>query len=269
MRKAIGTIIAVLLLLSVGCMTVNVDIGVDRAEVGELQQESRVVELARVEDLGDGSEVRVVITMGAGELDIDGGADELLEAEFAYNIVEWAPKVDYQNGRLTVAQPPSRHIPFNESVRYEWDLSFNDTTPLLFRAELGAGTGTLDLGSLKVRTVDVKLGAGDMDVDLNGNRTLERLDVDMGAGQLNLDLRGEWQKDVDVNVRGGVGETTIQLPQNVGVRVRVDKGLCSVNTRGLQREGNDYVNNLYGKSAVTVYINVQAGIGQVTLIAED
>ncbi len=269
MRKSVIGIVVALLLFSVACMSVNVNVGVERAKVGELQRESRVVELARVDDLGDGNPLRVVITMGAGELDIDGGAEELLEAEFAYNIAEWAPNVEYHNGRLTIAQPSSRNLPFNESVRYEWKLAFNDAVPLLFRAELGAGTGTLDLGSLKVRTVDLKLGAGDMAVDLNGNRSLERLDMDMGAGKLNLDLRGEWQKDVDVNIRGGVGETTLRLPENVGVRVRVDRGLGGINTRGLRRDGNDYVNALYGTSPVTVYVNMQAGIGQVTLIAED
>ncbi|MDX9954328.1 MAG: toast rack family protein [Anaerolineae bacterium] len=268
MRKTIGVIIAVLILLSVGCGTVNIDVGVERAEVGELQRTSQVVELARVDDLGDGSDLRVLITMGAGELDVDGGADELLEAEFAYNILEWAPEIEVQNGRLQVAQPSSRNMPFNEEVRYEWDLSFNDTVPMLFRAEIGAGSGDLDLGSLRVRTVDLKLGAGDMTVDLNGNRTLERLDADLGAGQFDLDLRGDWEQDVDVNVRGGLGETTIQLPQNIGVRVRVDKGLGSVSTQGLTRDGNDYVNSLYGESEVTLYVSVQAGIGEVNLIGE-
>ncbi len=269
MRRTMGMLIVVVVLLSVACVSVNVDFGVERAEVGELQRESQVVELSRLDDLADGAELRVVVTMGAGELDVDGGAEELLEAEFAYNIAEWVPKVEFQRDRLTVSQPPSRNMPFNESVRYEWDLSFNDTVPLLFRAEIGAGQGMLDLGSLNVRTVDLKLGAGDLEVDLNGNRTLERLDADLGAGEFVLDLRGEWEKDVDVNVRGGVGATTIRLPENIGVRVRVNKGLGSVNTSGLQRDGNDYVNSLHGVTEVTLYINVQAGIGEVTLIGEE
>lgn len=268
MRKTIGVIIGVLILLSVGCGTVNVDVGVERAEVGELQRTSQVVELERVDDLEDGADLRVLITMGAGELEVDGNAEELLEAEFAYNILEWAPEVEYRDGRLQVAQPSSRNMPFNEEVRYEWDLSLNDSVPMLFRAEIGAGTGDLDLGSLHVRTVDIKLGAGDMTVDLNGNRTLERLDADLGAGEFDLDLRGEWEQDVDVNIRGGFGATTVHLPENIGVRVRVDKGLGSVDTRGLTRDGNDYVNSLYGESEVTLYVNVQAGIGEVTLIGE-
>ena len=114
MRKTIGAIIAVLILLSVGCGTVNVDVGVERAEVGELQRESQVVELSSIDDLEDGADLRVLVTLGAGELDVDGGAEELMEAEFSYNILEWAPEIEYENGRLRLAQPSSRNMPFNE-----------------------------------------------------------------------------------------------------------------------------------------------------------
>lgn len=269
MRRSVMAMVTGVLLFSLACTSVNMRLWTERAEVGELQHETRVVELARMEDLEEGDELRVVITMGAGELGIDGGAEELLEAEFAYNIAEWAPTVEYYNGRLTIAQPSSQRVPFNENVRYVWTLDFNTTVPMALRAELGAGTGTLDLGSLKVRTVDIKLGAGDVVVDLSGNRSLERLDMDMGAGSLDLDLRGEWQEDVSVNIRGGLGETTLHLPQHIGVRVRVDRGLGHVNVRGLQRDGNTYVNALYGESPVTLYVNLQAGIGQVSLLAED
>lgn len=269
MRRMLGVIMAVLILLSVGCASANVTIGVERAQVGELQRETQVVELSRVADLGDGQELRVEIMMGAGDLTVEGDADELLEAEFAYNIADWKPQVELLDDRLSIRQPPSRHVPFNERVRYEWDLNFNATVPLLFRADIGAGNGILNLGSLNVRTVDLKLGAGDMEVDLTDNRTLERLDADLGAGTCMLDLRGAWEKTVDVNVSGGIGETMIYLPENMGVRVRIDKGLGSVETRGLHREGNDLVNGLYGESEATLYLSIQAGIGQITLIGAE
>lgn len=269
MRKTLSVMVAVLILLSLGCASASVNLGVERAQVGELQRETQTVELSRVADLGDGQELRVEIMMGAGDLTVEGDADELLEAEFAYNIADWKPQVELLNDRLSIRQPPSRHVPFNESVRYEWNLNFNATVPLLFRADIGAGSGVLNLGSLNVRTVDLKLGAGDMEVDLTDNRTLERLDANLGAGTCTLDLRGEWGKTVDVNVSGGIGDTTIYLPENMGVRVRIDKGLGSVETRGLHREGNDFVNDLYGKSEATLYLNIQAGIGQITLMGAE
>jgi hypothetical protein len=68
---ALMVIIAVLLTAS-GCGS-----GV---RVGELQTESQTVEL------GGATSVRVEIDMGAGELDVTGGAAELLEADFAYNV---------------------------------------------------------------------------------------------------------------------------------------------------------------------------------------
>jgi hypothetical protein len=52
----------------------------DGAKVGRLQTGSRTVEL------GGATVVRVEVEMGAGELDVSGGAGELLEADFAYNV---------------------------------------------------------------------------------------------------------------------------------------------------------------------------------------
>ncbi|OGC89376.1 MAG: hypothetical protein A2W25_10555 [candidate division Zixibacteria bacterium RBG_16_53_22] len=45
------------------------------AEVGELQSESQTVEME------DGGPVRVEIDFGAGELEVSGGAEKLLEAD--------------------------------------------------------------------------------------------------------------------------------------------------------------------------------------------
>ncbi|MBI1983388.1 MAG: hypothetical protein HYS61_04230, partial [Acidobacteria bacterium] len=53
--------------------------------VGELQTESKSVEL------GDAKSVRVEIKMGAGELKVAGGARQLLDADFAYNVARWQP----------------------------------------------------------------------------------------------------------------------------------------------------------------------------------
>jgi hypothetical protein len=71
--------------------------------VGELQTESTTVEL------GAANTVLAEIDMGAGRLTIDGGSDELLQAQFTYNVEGWQPEVDYEVsdglGRLQVNQP--------------------------------------------------------------------------------------------------------------------------------------------------------------------
>ena len=77
---------------------------VPEARVGALQTESQSVEL------GDAKSVRVQIDMGAGDLKVKGGAEKLLEADFAYNVARLKPEVQYTNGTLVVRQPDDERL---------------------------------------------------------------------------------------------------------------------------------------------------------------
>src|SRR5512139_3579113 len=75
------------------------------ARVGELQTGSQSVEL------GDASSARVEIDFGAGDLEVTGGAEKLLEADFAYNVAKLKPEVTYTHGALVVRQPDVKGLP--------------------------------------------------------------------------------------------------------------------------------------------------------------
>lgn len=256
------SVVAVITLVSLGCTVANFSI--DTVDVGPLINESETVEL------GDANEVRVDIKMGAGELNIDSGTDNLMEADFRYNVADWEPDIDYQvrdgNGRLTIRQPNTNQISMRTDARYEWDLLFNGDVPLDMRIQCGAGNSDVDLGELNVTHLDVKLGAGDFDIDLSGNDSLRSLEFDIGAGDVTIDLTGAWTENVDIDVQGGVGKTTLLLPKAIGVRVNVSKAIGDVDASGLYDRGGYYVNEAYGESDVTVEINIQAGIGQIDLM---
>lgn len=161
--------------------------------------------------------VRVLIKMGAGQLNVAGGANRLLEADFHYSAAEGKPKVIYDlsgsRGHLTVTQTGAG-VHFGPT-RNNWDLRLANDMPMELQIETGAGQSDLRLGSL----------------------SLTKLDIQMGAGQLTADLGGDWKKDLDAHIQGGVGSATIRLPTNVGVRVHATGGIGAVNAHGLQREG--------------------------------
>ena len=48
--------------------------------------------------------------MGAGDLEVTGGAEKLLEADFAYNVARLKPEVQYTNGTLVVRQPEHERL---------------------------------------------------------------------------------------------------------------------------------------------------------------
>jgi hypothetical protein len=59
-------------------------------EVGEMRHESRTIQPENAQS------VRANLKMGAGELQVVGAADALMEADFSYNVADWKPKVSYE-----------------------------------------------------------------------------------------------------------------------------------------------------------------------------
>ncbi|CAN5290508.1 toast rack family protein [soil metagenome] len=209
--------------------------------VGEMQRESQTIQPKNAQS------VRAHLTMGAGELNVIGGADALVEADFAYNVADWKPDVSYEvdgdTGKLSVEQGSGQGVRLGGDARNEWDLRFNDEVPTDLQVEMGAGESNLDLDSL----------------------TLTGLDLKIGAGQTMVDLTGDYEQDLAASIQGGVGEATIMLPSEIGVRVRAEGGIGKINAEGLDKEGDSYVNDAYGNSEVTVNVEVQGGVGEINL----
>lgn len=216
----------------------------------------------------DASRVEVDLRMGAGQLNVSGGSQDLLEAAFTYNVDVWEPVVEYDvsdgTGHLAVSQPKVEEIGIPDTdIRYEWDLRLNQETPLEMQVDLGAGKSNLDLAGLDLRTLRMNTGAGQVEVNLGG--TLETLRMETGAGEINLNLANRWQQDLQAQISGGIGSVTVELPSDVGARVTVRQGIGSVDAPGLSRSGNTYTNDAYGESEVTLDITLEGGIGDVTL----
>lgn len=211
-----------------------------RIRVGELQSESQSV------DLGDAQSVRVEINLGAGELDLTGGAEKLLEADFTYNVAKLQPEVEYTDSTLVVRQPEIKGMPALQGIegfRNEWNLRLNDNVPMDLRLDIGAGRSDLQLASL----------------------SLTRLKINLGAGASTIDLSNSWARDLDVTIDAGAGDISLRLPEDVGVRVEVRTGLGTINAPGLIKDGEIYTNAAYGVSDVTLRVNVEAGVGQINL----
>ncbi len=112
----------------------------------------------------------------------------------------------------------------------------------------------------------IRTGAGNSQLDLGG-LDMNSLMVETGAGVTTVDLTGVWQHDVDVSITGGVGQLKVNLPAEMGVRVEMDTALVSVTANGLIVADNGYVNQAYDTAPYTLTLNLQAGVGSVTLVA--
>ncbi len=214
-----------------------------QARVGALRTESKSVEL------GDARSVRVEINLGAGNLEVTGGAEKLLEADFNYNVAKLKPEVEYTDGTLIVRQPDVSGMPDLRDItdyKNEWGLRLYDDVPMDLSVDVGAGFSNLHLAGL----------------------SLTGLDVTLGAGTYTLDLSGDWARDLNVTIDAGAATITVLLPREVGVHVNVESGPHTIDATGLTQDGDVYTNAAYGVSEVTMQIDMDAGIGTINLDVE-
>lgn len=263
MRKNRSVIISLLILIAVAFNVTACDRGV---RVGDLQTKSQTVEL------DDADSVTAAIYMGAGDLYVSGGASELLEASFTYNVEELNPRATYSNGRLEVKESDVKEgigslFDLSE-FQNEWNLKFNEGQPMEMTIDLGLGYSNFVLGPLSLTSLNLNGGAGDVDVDLSGSQYLRQLDISLGAGEVTIDLTGDWLNNLDAQIEGGLGDFNLRLPANVGVRIKVEPGIGGVDASGLTKDGNVYTNDAYGVSDVTLIIDISGGVGQINLDVE-
>jgi hypothetical protein len=196
--------------------------------------------------LGASKRADVRLDMGAGELVLRGGAQDLLQGTLAYTAPGRKPVIDTSNegGDATVhiKEPSGMH--FGPHMHYRWDLQVNDNPRLDLVVNCGAGKTRLELGSV----------------------ALESAKVNMGAGEVDVDLRGKPAQDYEVHVSGGVGKATIWLPRNVGIRADAHGVLGSIDVVGLEKTGDHYQNALYRHADVNIHVTVDGAIGEIRLI---
>ncbi len=226
--------LAVVVIASLGCIQQG-------EKLGPLKNESKSL------PIGDAKMVDAKITMGVGELMLSGGAQNLLDANFIYNLPSWKPEVTYSidngKGSLRVSQPSIRGSR-SEDIQNEWILHLNNDIPLKLEVMLGAGESTLSLGGTSLTELDARTGAGDV----------------------KLDLSGDWKKSLKGSIQQGIGDLDLILPREVGASVNITQGIGSVETgNGIHKSGTSYFNDAYGKSPVNLDLVLKSGIGETHL----
>src|ERR671917_631688 len=124
-RFGVGVVLSILMMAAMAVLTGACGTqGGGTQQVGKMQRESKSV------DPKDAQSARAQLKMGAGELNLTGGADKLMEADFSYNVSDWKPEVNYDvsgdTGELMVKQGSGQGAGLSGDARNEWDISLND-----------------------------------------------------------------------------------------------------------------------------------------------
>lgn len=264
-----------ILALTVGC-----------ARAGEHRTERESVELEGAES------VQSNFSMSTGNMVVRGGAENLMDATFVYNVPEWKPEVTYgglgEEKELTVEQPDVMGPTFGD-VRNDWEILLNDDVPTDLSVSNSSGDGQLDVGSLSLRSLSVESSSGDVSADLGGDMPLleeiavdsssgdVRLDmtgeyssfmgfeVDLSSGDLDMDMTGQWPQETEGDIALSSGTATVTLPRDIGVYVEADTSSGDVNANGFRLEDDAYVNGASGESDATLSLSVEASSGDINL----
>jgi N-terminal domain of toast_rack, DUF2154 len=267
-------------------LTVVVVLAVGCARAGELRSEKRSVEIEGARS------VNTELSMATGNMIVGGGAQNLMDATFTYNVPQWKPEVNYgglgDQKELTVEQPDVPGATFG-SVRNDWEIFLNDDVPMELSASNSSGDGEFGLERLSLKSLSLEASSGDIAANLGGEKPLLEevtvdsssgdvgidlsgeysspvdLGVDLSSGDLVMDLSGRWDEDLEGDVGLSSGTATIKLPRDVGVYVQAETSSGDVNASGFQLDGDAYVNGAYGESDVTLSLSVESSSGDVNL----
>lgn len=181
------------------------------------------------------------------------------------------PQIDFiedgnkANLRIT-AQEEQQGFEFDDSDASSctWNLCFNKKVENEITIAMIAGLGNIDLSECNIKSFDFKMTAGELNLNLK-NTSVPYINFRAAAGEVEMDLTGKWKNDLRANIKGGVGEITIKVPDDVGVKIEISGILGEVNVPSFKKKHKTYVNDMYGKTSETLYLDIFGGIGEVNI----
>jgi hypothetical protein len=234
---------------------------------------------------GQTSNVR--LEMGAGELEISGGATKLIEGSIRYNVEKWLPTINHDSNQVEIIQgvEGSVNLPGNDVIN-QWNIKLGNF-PIDLQVQAGAYKGTLDLSGISITNLRVsdgaskatvkfdslnptkmerltyKTGASQVDLEGLGNANTSEIVFEGGAGSYTLDLSGDLQRDMTVKLSAGLSNVRIEVPENANIKVVVGGGLSNVSVGGTWTTNGDTYQRSGSGPAIT--INIEMGLGNLEL----
>jgi len=222
---------------------------------------------------GSAESASMTIEMLVGEMFIS--SDDifhLAHIECRYDEKEWEPEINYsvteKKGQLYLSNRGQKgKVDYDDDDNVRWDVVVKESIPVEYEVFLGAGTARLDLDGTAVKSFQFEMKAGEANIDLK-NTSVPIINFKALAGEVTIDLSGEWHNDLNAHIKGGVGNLNLILPDDYAVGVEISGLIGEIDSYGFRKDGKDYYRNP-GESEHTLYIEVQGGIGNVSLLLSE
>ena len=230
----------------------------------DAQAEPRWRSLDVSRQLRDSAPQRIKVQYGAGRVDVQGTDAALLYGmHLRYDEQRTAPLYRYDaEQRSAVLGLESRPVgtrvsSSGRSESGELRLLLPRAVPLDLDLQFGGAEASLQLGGLALQSVRLECGATDAKLDFGtpnrdhmrelvvdvgaasftalhlGNANADQIRVRGGMGVVDLDFSGSWQRDLSVVTRVGIGKTTLRVPDDVGVRLEIQRLAAGFDHEGM------------------------------------
>ena len=188
------------------------------------------------------AEAAVRIRFGAGELTTRAAAaGQLVDGSFLGGVTHRRSGP----GHIELEQDTSQGLPWLDR-RSSWTVGLTAEVPLDLRVDAGASRNLLDLGDLRVRSLELHTGASDT-----------RIRLPRAAGA------------TAVRAEAGAASLTLEVPSGVAARIRtrVVLGSVQVDESRFPRASGGYESIDYATAANRIDIDVQGGVGSLKVIS--
>jgi hypothetical protein len=201
--------------------------------------------------LQDAERGLITLRLGAGTIQVGTLADS---SNLVEGRIEYAEQSKRVEEHLTVRSgqaeydlsSPQENFRWTSGAKTNetWHLQFTPRVPLEMRIDLGAGSVQADLSGLKIT----------------------RLNLNMGVGNTELTLPAA-EGTATISVKLPVGEVTVVIPPWVGVKMRANKLLTTVNVGGgrFTHSVDEWVSDNYATSPSKIDLHIDNVMGSINL----
>jgi len=253
-------------------------------------QQWRDVTMSR--QLENNDEVRVFVDYAAGSFKIRSVDDGLLyRMNLRYDEDNFEPVADFSGDRLRLGIDGvgrSRRIGKREAGNLDLELARG--VPMDLSLDFGAVKADIDLGGLALTGLDLETGASESLIDVSepnpsrmrsasfevgaaeftiqnlGNLNAEHIEVHAGVGAISLGFGGRWQRSAEVEIKMGLGSLELHVPEGLGVQLRKESFLTSLDSEGLVKRGDVYQSLDFDDAEHRITIELDAAFGSVEVI---
>ncbi len=199
------------------------------------------VEKQKVTEQGD-----LDLQFGGAEIVIGSTSDKLFNVMIENGYLEYDVQYSNDNKRVDIDVDGTKRkkVYVFREIENEYNIELNNEIEWNINADMGAISGIIDMSELKIDTLDLDLGAGDIEMIFGDKNDFTQVNVDAGASNIEIDV-----------------------PENVGVKINSQGGLRHMDLKdgAWVRTQNSYYSPNYDEAQRKIVLDITMGVGQVSV----